>query len=53
MEDHQVVAMMAITLLSSSHSGGGFSSERAHLEVINIAHSMLEMAKKKVAENKD
>ena len=53
MEDHQVVAMMAITLLASSHSGGGFSSERAHQEVVSIAHAMLKMAKKKVAQEED
>ena len=47
MEDHQVVAMIAATLLASGHSGGS-ESERAQVEVVSIAHAILEMAKKKV-----
>jgi hypothetical protein len=51
-EDHQVVATIATTLLASGQVGG-LESERAHLEAVNIAHVILEMAKSKVEKEKD
>ena len=52
MEDYQVVATIAATLLASGKMGG-LESESGHLEAVDIAHVILEMAKSKVEKEKD
>ena len=52
MEDYQVVATTAATLLASGKVGG-LESERAQLEAVNIAHVILKVARSKVEKEKD